>query len=140
MVKATREKVRRNPKRFIQEMAKEAKVSQGTVCMILRKDLQMASYKHIKKQLLSAKTAEKRLARAKILLSRIEAGTLPNVVFSDEKKFNVQHHVNPQNDHVWSRDGEMGPQTVTRAQGAASVMVWVVVTKSGRSPLVFVEQ
>ena len=63
-----------------------------------------------------------------------------NLVFSDEKKFNVQHHVNPQNDRVWSRDGEVGPQRVTRAQGAASVMVWAAITESGRSPLVFVEQ
>ena len=48
--------------------------------------------------------------------------------------------MNPQNDRVWSRDGEVGPQRVTRAQGAASVMVWAAVTESERSPLVFVEQ
>ena len=51
------------------------------------------------------KTVEKHLARARFLLSRLEAGMLPNFVFSDEKKFDVQHHVNPQNDRVWSRDG-----------------------------------
>ena len=34
----------------------------------------------------------------------------------------------------------MGPQTVTRAQGATSVIVWATVTKSGRSLLVFIEQ
>ena len=51
------------------------------------------------------KTVEKRLARARILLFFLEAGALPNLVFRDEKKFDVQHHVNPQNDRVWSRDG-----------------------------------
>ena len=107
---------------------------------ILCKVLQMSPYNHVKKQLLSAKTAEKRLARAKILLSCIEAGMLLNVVFSNEKKFDVQHHVNPLNDRVWSHDGEMGPRTVTQAQGAMSVMVWDAVTESGRSPLVFVKQ
>ena len=86
LVKGTREKVKKNPKRSIQEMAK---VSQGTMFMIIRKDLQMSPYKHKKKQLLSAKTAEKCLARAKSLLSYIEAGTLPNVVFNNEKKFDV---------------------------------------------------
>ena len=64
---------------------------------------------------------------------------LPNLVFSDKKKFDIQHHVNPQNDHVWSCNGEVGPQRVTQAQGAASVMVWAVVTKPERSPLVFVK-
>ena len=48
--------------------------------------------------------------------------------------------MNPQNNHVWSCDGEVGPQRVTQAQGVASVMVWAAVTESGRSPLVFVEQ
>ena len=46
------------------------------------------------------KTVEKRLARAKVLFSRLEAGTVPNHVFSDEKKFDAQHHVNPHNDRV----------------------------------------
>ena len=89
---------------------------------------------------MTCKSHESRLARARILLSLLEAGTLPNLVFSDEKKFDVKHPVKPQNDRVWSRDGEIGPQKVTRAQGAASVMVWAAVTESGRSPLVFVEQ
>ena len=93
-----------------------------------------------RKQLLLAKTVGKRLARARIFLSRLETGRFPNLVFSDEKKLDVEHHVNPQNDRVWSGDGEIGPRRVTRAQGAASVVVWAAVTESGKSPLVFVEQ
>ena len=56
---------------------------------------------------MTCKSYESCLARARILLSRLEAGTLPNLVFNDEKKFDVQHHVNPQNDRAWSRDGEV---------------------------------
>ena len=89
---------------------------------------------------MTCKSHESRLAKTRILFFRLETGKLPNLVFSDEKKFDVQHHVNPQNDRIWSRDGEVGLQRVTRAQGAASVMVWAAVTESGRSPLVFVEQ
>ena len=62
---------------------------------------------------MTCKSHESRLARARILLSRLKASTLPNIVFSDEKKFDVQHHVNPQNDRVWLRDGEVGPRRVT---------------------------
>ena len=47
--------------------------------------------------------------QARILLSCLEADMLLNLVFSNEKKFDLQHHVNPQNDHVWSCDGEVGP-------------------------------
>ena len=117
LIKATREKIRRNPKRSIRKTAKEANVSYGTMFTILRRDLKMSPFKHLRKQLLSVKTVDKRLARARILLSCLETGTLPNLVFNDEKKFDVQHHVNPQNDRVWSRDGEVGPRGVTRAQG-----------------------
>ena len=62
---------------------------------------------------MTCKSHESRLARAKIL-SRLEASTLPNLVFSNEKKFDVQHHVNPHNDRVSSRDGEVGPRRGTR--------------------------
>ena len=108
--------------------------------MVLCRDLKMSPFKHLRKQLLSAKTVEECLARARILLFRLEAGMLPNLVFSNEKKFDVQYHVNPQNDCVWSRNGEVVPQRFTWAQRAASVMVWVAIIKSGRSPLFFVQQ
>ena len=61
---------------------------------------------------MTCKSHESCLARARILLSHLEA--LPNLVFSNEKKFDVQHHVNPQNDCVWSHDEEVGPQRVTQ--------------------------
>ena len=76
---------------------------------VLHRDLKMSPFKHVRKELLSAKTVEKRLVRARILLSCPEAGTLSNLIFSNKKKFNIQHHVNPQNDRVWSHDGEVGP-------------------------------
>ena len=36
---------------------------------------------------MTCKSHESRFARARTLLSRLAAGTLPNLVFSDEKKF-----------------------------------------------------
>ena len=108
------------------------------------RDLKMFPFKHVrkrpKKRHYRPKLWGNALPEPEILLSRLEAGTLSNLVFSDEKKFDVQHHVNPQNDCVWSCDGEAGPRRVPRVQGTASVMVWGAVIESVRSPLVFVEQ
>ena len=70
----------------------------------------------------------------------IQDGTLPNLVFSDEKKFGVEHHFNTQNDRVWSRNGDEGSRVVARKQCPASVVVWAAITESGRSPLLFVDQ
>ena len=140
LVKSTREKVRRNPKRSIRKLSIESNVSYGTMSTILRKDLKMSPFKHVKKHQLSAQIVDKRLQRSKILLSRIKNGTLPNLVFSDEKKFDVEHHFNTQNDRVWSKNGDEGTRVVTRKNFPTSVMVWGAVTESGRSPLVFVDK
>jgi len=60
----------------------------------------MSPFKHVKKHQLSAQVVDKRLQRSNILLSRIQDGTLQNLVFSDEKKFDVEHHFDTQNDRV----------------------------------------
>ena len=73
---------------------------------VLLKDLKVSPFKYVKKHQLSAHIVDKRLQRSKILLSRTLDGTLPNLVFSDEKKFDVEHHFNTQNDRVWSRNGD----------------------------------
>ena len=122
------------------ESAKESNMSYGTMSTVLRKALKMSPCKHVKKHQLSAHVVDKRLQRCKILLFRIQDGTLPNLVVSDEKKFDVEHHYNTQNDQVWSRNLDEGAHVLTRKQCPASVMVWAAVTESGRSPLFFVDQ
>ena len=139
-VKSTREKIRRNPKRSIQNLAKVSNVSYGTVSTVLRKDLKMSQLKHVKKHQLYAQVIDKRLQRCKILLSRFHDGTLPNLVFSDEKKFDAEHHFNVQKGRVWSRNGDEGPRVVARKQCPASGIVRAAVTESGRSVLFFVDQ
>ena len=75
------------------------------------RDLEMSQFKHMrkwpKKRHYRPKLWGNVLPEPEILLSHLEAGTLSNLVFSDKKKFDVQHHVNPQNDRVWSCDGEV---------------------------------
>ncbi|KAF2344780.1 hypothetical protein FHG87_024464 [Trinorchestia longiramus] len=78
-----------------------------------------------------------RAARSHIL-NEITQGTLPNLLFTDEKKFDIQQIVNHQNDRVWSSSSSVESRIVTKRQNAQSVMVWVAVTATGRSPLVFV--
>ena len=100
LVKSTREQIRRNPKRSIHNLTKESNVSYGIMSTVPRKDLKMSPFKHVKKHQLSAQIVDKRLQRWKILLSRIQDGTLPNLVFSDEKKFDIEHNFNTHNDRV----------------------------------------
>ena len=91
-------------------------------------------------EILLAQTVKQRLDRAQILLSRIEEATLPNRIFSDKKKFDVEQYFNAQNDRVWTKDGEVKSGGSHQKTGIYSVMVWAAVTANGRSPLVFVDQ
>ena len=99
----------------------------------------MFLFKHLKKQHFSAQVADKRIQISQVLFSRNQDGMLPNLVYSDEKKFDVEHHFNTQNDQVWSRDGDERSRVVTMKQCGASLMIWAAIIESGRSPLVFVD-
>lgn len=143
LIKNVREKIRRNPRRSMRKLAKEAQTSARTMRRVCENDLQMSPYKLQKRQLLSAPTIEKRLTRSRLLLNRIRDGTLPNIIFSDEKLFSVQQSHNHQNDRVLSRSLEAIPGNagkVFRTQKPASVMVWAAISESGKSLLVFVPQ
>lgn len=68
----------------------------------------------------------------------IRADTLPYIVCSGDKKYDVQLHFNGQNDRIYSGTGDSDHGTVARRQALASVMVWAAVTGTGKSLLVFV--
>lgn len=78
--------------------------------------------------------------RCQVLFECIWVGTLPNLVFSDENNFDVQQHFNSQSNWIWSQTGDSKPQTVTWRQGLASVIVWTVVTATGKSLLIYAER
>ena len=64
------------------------------------------------------------------------------VIFSDEKYFTLDQARNRQNDRTLSPGNlstPRGKNTVYRHQNLAGVMVWAVVCKESRSPLIFVE-
>lgn len=69
---------------------------------------------------------------------RIWTDTLPYIVFSGDKKYDVQQHFNDQNDRIYSWIGDSEHGTVARRQAVASVMVWAAVNGTGKSLLVFV--
>lgn len=83
------------------------------------------------------------MERAKELLRLHESGQLPNLVFSDEKPFQIEQFVNKQNDRVYlpKRSAEnLHLRLATRTQAPPMVMVWAAVTADGRSPLVFIDR
>ncbi|KAF2365470.1 hypothetical protein FHG87_003773 [Trinorchestia longiramus] len=104
---------------------------------VMKKDLRKKPYKMMKRHELT-EHHERMKAERSCILNEIAQGTLPNLVFTEEKKFDVQQVVNHQKDRVCSSSSPVEGRIVTIRQNAQSVMVWAAVTVTGRSPLVFV--
>ncbi|KAF2346295.1 hypothetical protein FHG87_022949 [Trinorchestia longiramus] len=60
------------------------------------------------------------------------------MVFTDEKKFDLQQVGNHQNDRILSSSNSVEGKIVTRRQNAQSVQVWAAVTDTARSSHFFV--
>ena len=105
---------------------------------ILKENLKTFPYKVQKRHELTPTHERMRVERCRHLLNLMEDDMLPNLVFSDEKKFDVEQCVNHQNGRVWGRNVSVEGRRVSRRQNPTSVMVWAAVTATERSLLVFV--
>ena len=92
LIKNTREKIRRNPKRSIRKLASMARVSYGMMQNVLKSDLNLSPYKKTKVQLLSQAAKTKRLERGKLLFEKLEDGMQPPVLWMDEKVIHCPGH------------------------------------------------
>ena len=79
----------------------------------------------------------------KILFNQIKNGTKKGeVIFSYEKIFTAEAKLNSQNDRVLAKKGKgiaENKRNIYHRQKPASVMVWTAVSKTWKSPLIFVE-
>ena len=119
-------------------------ISHESVRTIVEQDLKMSPYKIRTRQLLTDLQKRKRKERAKILLNRLKGGTEKGeIVFSDEKLFSVEVKFNTQNDRILGKSPKDLPdhlRFVSRRQKPSSVMVWGAISKSWKSPLIFVKE
>ena len=102
----------------------------------------MKSRARRKKHLINNATKGKRLARSKVLLQRLKAGT-PPILFSDEKLFRVDQVSNSRTDqYITDKKPEDVPDNVKftfKMKHAASVMVLGVVASNGKKcPPIFI--
>jgi hypothetical protein len=85
----------------------------------------------------------KRLERSRLLLERYGQKSVENIIFSDEKLFVIEQHLNAQNDVVYAASFDDIPEhvrTVQRFQKSSSIMVWGALSKKGKFPLIFVDK
>jgi inhibitor of nuclear factor kappa-B kinase subunit alpha len=141
-IKAVGARIRRNPRRSQRKLASQMDVSRRSIQRIVKEDLGLTPFKRRKAHGLSKQQRKTRLERSKALLQRYADEDVERIVFSDEKLFVIEEHLNAQNDRVYAAAFEDIPEqirTVQRFQKAGSVMVWGAISSRGKLPLVFVE-
>ena len=89
LVKYARKKLRRNSRLSAAKMAAEAGISQTSMRRILKEDLRTYPYKMQERHELSITHERMRLDRCEHILNLMKDGTVPNLVFTDENKFDV---------------------------------------------------
>ncbi|KAI6655371.1 hypothetical protein LOD99_2206 [Oopsacas minuta] len=140
--KLVREKVRKNPVRSIQGMAKDFNIL-TSMGRIVKEYLGLKCYKFRGVQLLSEVNKMRRYEKCLILGKRFTGGTHQSIVFSDEKIFTVEMTCNRQNSRILAPDRRSissSIRTIKRTQKPASVMVWGAISSDGRTPLVLIDK
>ena len=137
-------KIKRNPTGSIMKLAKEHKVSRGTISNALN-DMGMSSKAKASRYLINGCAKEKRLQRCRSLLHKIKPEQQPIFLFTDEKLFTVDSTHNRRNDRFISigtfSEAPAATKFHFKTKHPASVMVFGLVSSDGKKmPLVFVDQ
>ena len=84
-----------------------------------------------------------RMKRAKELLGLHESGQLPNLVFSNEKPFQIEQFLNKQNHRIYlpkMSAENLHLRLATTTQAPPMAILWTAVKADGRCPLVFIDR
>ena len=142
---AVKARATRNPKRSMMKTSRELDVNEPTLRRIVKTELKLSPLKvHTSKHLTDLQKEKKRLTRVKMLLNKLKEGTeTAEDFFTDVKLFTVQAICNRQNDRILATSTGDVPDSVRwvfRRQKPSSVVVWAAISKTWKSPLIFVPQ
>nr|pir hypothetical protein F26H9.3 - Caenorhabditis elegans [Caenorhabditis elegans] len=138
MIKKVRGRFRHNSGRSVCAMARELKISQSSLCRMVKNNLKLKAYKKSTCQFLSEAAKIKRKDRAMNLLRRFRNGAHRKVLFTDEKIFCIEQPFNTQNDRVYAKT--QPNSRVQRTGYPKGIMVFAGITANGKTPLIFVPQ
>lgn len=142
-IKAVESRIRRNPLRKQQIMAREMSISTRSMSRIIKSDLGMGAFRRSTGHLLTSQLKSIRTTRSKALLQRYDNNKHRQILFTDEKIFTVEEKFNRQNDRIYahsSREAREVASRVQRGHHPASVMVWWGVSYEGVTQLHFCEK
>ncbi|CAG4973152.1 unnamed protein product [Colias eurytheme] len=143
VIKAIKARIRRNPVRKQKLMALQMGVSRKIVKKVLNEDLKLRAYKKKSGHLLNARLKEIRLKRSRVTLKRYAKNRHRDILFTDEKIFDIEEKYNKRNDRVYAGSSEEAGKKVPRVQHGhhpSSVMVWLGISYYGPTEVHFCEK
>lgn len=143
VIKAVKARIARNPVRKQKVMALQMGLSRMTIKRVLNEDLGLRAYRKRTAHMLNKRLKKIRMERSRVLLKRYAGKKHREILFSDEKIFNVEESFNKQNDRVYGPSSEEAGKRIPRVQRGhhpASVMVWLGVSYFGVTELYFCEK
>ena len=123
------------------KIARELGVSQSSVSKLAHK-LKLKAYKRIRVSRRDKKVRSKRKTRCRLLLNRITAEKVKNIMFTDEKDFTLEVARNRQNDRVYGkRKRDIAPSRLYHetSRFTKKVMVSAGVPWKGKTRIQFID-
>ncbi|KIH66532.1 hypothetical protein ANCDUO_03140 [Ancylostoma duodenale] len=127
MIKTVRELIRRNPRRSMRKMARNLGIGRTSVRKIVRKKLNLRSFRMRTAHFLNDRMKVIRWQRCKELLKRFAGDTHLSIIFKDDKIFTLDPVLNSQSDRILSRtlfEAFLKGKIVARTEHPKTVMVW----------------
>lgn len=143
MLKALKARIRRNPCRSQAKLALQFGTSSKTIRKALKVDLGLKPLKRGTCHMMTVPQKIARIKKCRRLLQRYATKKVKSILFTDEKVFNVEEHLNRQNDRIYAKSVKDIPpnrKKVKRCHGPGSVMVWAGFSWHGKAPLHFVQK
>lgn len=125
------------------KLSRELKISRTTIQRILKKDLKLFPYKKVVEPRLTDAHKAERKKFANWVRSNFRKEQTMRILFTDEKRFDIDGVYNVQNDRIWApsrKEADERGGIHQKRKFPQSVMVWLGACSKGITPLVIFEQ
>lgn len=142
-IQTTKRLVKGKKKVTVRKLARKIGISVGSAQNLLKEDLHLLPYKIRTEPNLSDDQKKNRVKFFHWVKRTFKKDDRERIVFSDEKRFNIDGVYNSQNDRIWAvnrAEADEKGGVHQKRKFPQGVMVWLGASSKGLSPLVIIEK
>ena len=138
-----KKRIKRNDAVSMNSIAKSLMIARKSVQDIVKKSLDLKSYRLYKGQYLTEAAKKKRLDKCREMLKFLKARRISDILWSDEKIFTLERAHNAKNDRQLLNPSQKNTRKrrfATKSHFPKGVMVWGAISANGKTPLIFIDK